>query len=98
MLSGPWAAPIAADYVAPESMAKASIFGTLGMMAGNLIAYGVFLQMMIYIPDEQVTYSTTATFCLFIALILYIYVQNMKFRESDDDDEEAAGVNDSGDK
>ena len=74
LLSGPWAVPLAADYVDPESMAKASIFGTLGMMAGNLFAYGVLLQLAVFIPDEQITYSITATTGLIIAIMLYIWV------------------------
>jgi hypothetical protein len=82
-LSGPWAVPLAADYVDPESMAKASIFGTLGMMAGNLFAYGVLLQLAVFIPDEQITYTITGTTGLIIAIMLYIWVQEMKFRDTD---------------
>lgn len=64
-------------------MAKASIFGTLGMMAGNLFAYGVLLQLAVFIPDEQITYSITGTTGLIIAIMLYIWVQEMKFRDTE---------------
>lgn len=53
------------------------------MMAGNLFAYGVLLQLAVFIPDEQITYSITGTTGLIIAIMLYIWVQEMKFRDTD---------------
>jgi MFS family permease len=83
-LSGPWAVPLAADFIEPESMGKASIFGTMGLIVGNLVAYGGLLQMMVYVPNQLINYSTCATIGLFVSVLLFIYVQDMQFREENE--------------